>query len=127
MTRRRHRALRQYPYEWLAAIGMFEHGAQIARCRPGGEPDIDRLEDAAVHRHKMRGETDDDAAPRRPGETRFDLRRMAVAGDAIGVDAFGDLAIKAGLACGAAGAADPGFGVDDDFVGVDQPGAEQRR
>ena len=56
----------------------------------------------------------------------LDLRRMPVTGDPVGVNALGYLAEEAALAGRAAGAADPGFGVDDDVVGVDQPRPQQR-
>ena len=75
---------------------MHEGLARIARPQPFPQPvrrlaigklDIDGGEDAPVHRRQMRGEADRDGRPRRLAEPLFDLRRMAVPADAVGVDA----------------------------------------
>jgi polyhydroxyalkanoate synthase len=50
----------------------------------------------------MRGEVDHEPAPGGDRQPLLDLRRMAVAGDAIGVNALGDLAEQALLTGGAA-------------------------
>jgi hypothetical protein len=74
----------------------------------------------------MRGEIDHQLAAGRGREPLLDLRGMAVAGDAISVNALRYLAKEAPLAGGAPCPADPGFGVDDDVVGIDQLRPQQR-
>mmetsp|Transcript_17490 Transcript_17490/g.38109 ORF Transcript_17490/g.38109 Transcript_17490/m.38109 type:complete len:282 (+) Transcript_17490:741-1586(+) len=49
-----------------------------------------------------------------------------MAAHAVGVHAFGNLGVQEVHFGGAAGAADPGLGVDDDVLRLDEPGLQQR-
>ena len=62
----------------------------------------------------MRGEGDPDRLPGEVGEALLDLGRVPVRGDAVGVDALGDLGEQAPLLGVAPGTADARLGVDDD-------------
>ena len=97
MMRRRHRALGQDMDESLVRVGLFEHAAQIGQRRAVGVADIDGREDAAIHRHQMRREADRDRPARGARQALLDLRHVAMAGDAIGADAFRHFGEQAGL------------------------------
>ena len=61
------------------------------------------------------------------GEALFDLGRVAVGGNAIGMKALGHLAEERGRTGLTAGAAHARLGIDDDAVGVDQGPLAQKR
>ena len=74
---------------WFA-YQLQKDSMQLLRRCACAAADVDRREDAAVHRHQMRREADDHLAAGGLGEFLVELRHVPVMADAIGVDAFGD-------------------------------------
>src|SRR5690349_6038685 len=111
--RRRHAALGEHPYERLAAIGILEDASEIGQRCALGIADVNRRQDAAVHRHQMRREADLDRPSGGCREPLVDLGHMAVVRYAVSSDAFRYFGEEAGLLEAAPGAGDAGLGVDD--------------
>ena len=112
--------------ERLPGISLRQGLAQIRGRGPVGQLDVDRGKNAAAHRHEMRGEIDDDGPAGGLAQPLLDLRRMAMAGDAIGMDTLGHLGEEILLLGVAPRPGHPGLGVDDDVVAGDPAGFEQR-
>ena len=123
VARRRRLAVGQDDEEGLVGVGLREGGVD----RLAVAADVDRREDAAVLRQEVGHEGHLDRAAGGLGELLVELGEVAVLGDVVGVVALGDLGVERALLRRAAGAGDAGGEVDDDVVGVDDAGLEQRQ
>jgi hypothetical protein len=56
----------------------------------------------------------------------LDLRRVAVAGDGVGVDPLPHLGVQVGFLGRSPGTGDTRLGVDDDVLGLDRAGGDER-
>ncbi len=86
---------------------------------------VDRRENPAVHGHQVRREARHHLAAGGLGEFLVELGHMAMAADAVGMEALGDLREQHLLLRRPARPGHAGLGVDHDLVGVDGLGAQQ--
>ena len=79
VARRRQALERQHPRERLALVAALELGLQVLHIGARRQPDVDRGQDAAVHRHQVRREGHLDRLAGGLAQALLDLRRVAMA------------------------------------------------
>mmetsp|Transcript_45096 Transcript_45096/g.141231 ORF Transcript_45096/g.141231 Transcript_45096/m.141231 type:complete len:353 (+) Transcript_45096:196-1254(+) len=131
VARLRHGAVVQDRDEVLIVVDGLERLLELRRVHAVLRLHVDGLEDTARHGHEVRREVDDGRGRRAGGlegaiEALLDLRRVAVGGDAVGVNAVGNLAEERALLGGTPRPGGAAFRVDDDIIRLDEALLEQR-
>ena len=122
MARLRRLAEREHVHERLLGVGLGDNRMQVLRRAIPPAAHVDGRKNAAVHRHEVRREGDDDLAARGARELLIELGHVAMPADPIGMEAFRDFGKQHLLLGRAPCPGHAGLRVDHDLVRLDRLG-----
>lgn len=111
--------------EPLVAIGLLPDSGDLLLSDPCSWADVDGRQNATIHRSQLGREDDLWPAGGMTGHDLFDFRRVPVAADVVGRQAFVALREMSHEFGGATGTTHPAFRIDNDVVWFDNPRFEQ--